>query len=78
VSIADCQTFSDSIDEKSAGNLNLYYFDALLNTGIGITLYVVHLQSSSTKGKLSSRAECVSKSSNPQVFAFQHLLQQTA
>jgi hypothetical protein len=29
VSIADCQTFSDSIDEKSAGNLNLYYFDAL-------------------------------------------------
>jgi hypothetical protein len=29
VSIADCQSFSDSIDEKSAGNLNLYYFDAL-------------------------------------------------
>jgi hypothetical protein len=29
VSIADCQTFSDSIDEKSAKNLNLYYFDAL-------------------------------------------------
>jgi hypothetical protein len=29
VSIADGQTFSDSIDEKSAGNLNLYYFDAI-------------------------------------------------
>jgi hypothetical protein len=29
VSIADAQTFSDSIDEKSAGNLNLYYFDAI-------------------------------------------------
>jgi hypothetical protein len=28
-SIADGQTFSDSIDEKSAGNLNLYYFDAI-------------------------------------------------
>jgi hypothetical protein len=26
---ADGQTFSDSIDEKSAGNLNLYYFDAI-------------------------------------------------
>jgi hypothetical protein len=29
VSIADGQTFSDSIDEKSAGNLYLYYFDAI-------------------------------------------------
>jgi hypothetical protein len=29
VSIADGQTFSDSIDEKSAWNLNLYYFDAI-------------------------------------------------
>jgi hypothetical protein len=29
VSIADGKTFSDSIDEKSAGNLNLYYFDAI-------------------------------------------------
>jgi hypothetical protein len=28
VSIADALTFSDSIDEKSAGNLNLYFFDA--------------------------------------------------
>jgi hypothetical protein len=29
VAIADGQTFSDSIDKKSAGNLNLYYFDAI-------------------------------------------------
>jgi hypothetical protein len=29
VAIADCQTFSDSIDKKSEGNLNLYYFDAI-------------------------------------------------
>jgi hypothetical protein len=27
--IADSQTFSDSIDKKSAGNLNLYCFDAI-------------------------------------------------
>jgi hypothetical protein len=29
VAIADGQTFSDSIDKKSAGNLNLYDFDAI-------------------------------------------------
>jgi hypothetical protein len=29
VAIADIQTFSDSIDKKSAGNLNLYNFDAI-------------------------------------------------
>jgi hypothetical protein len=29
VAIADGQTFSDSIDQKSAGNLNLYNFDAI-------------------------------------------------
>jgi hypothetical protein len=29
VAIADGQTFSDSIDKKSAGNLNLYNFDAI-------------------------------------------------
>jgi hypothetical protein len=27
VAIADGQTFSDSIDKKSAGNLNLYNFE---------------------------------------------------
>jgi hypothetical protein len=29
VAIADGQTFSDSIDKKSAGNLNLYNFDVI-------------------------------------------------
>jgi hypothetical protein len=29
VSIVDGQTFSDSIDKKSVGNLNLYNFDAI-------------------------------------------------
>jgi hypothetical protein len=29
VAIADGQTFSDSIDKKSAGNFNLYNFDAI-------------------------------------------------
>jgi hypothetical protein len=38
VAIADGQTFSDSIDKKSAGNLYLYNFDAILNNGSGFTL----------------------------------------
>jgi hypothetical protein len=38
VAIADGQTFSDSIDKKSAGNLNLYNFDVIKNNGRGITL----------------------------------------
>jgi hypothetical protein len=29
VAITDGQTFSDSIDKKSVGNLNLYNFDAI-------------------------------------------------
>jgi hypothetical protein len=29
VAIADGHTFLDSIDKKSAGNLNLYIFDAI-------------------------------------------------
>jgi hypothetical protein len=29
VAIADGKTFTDTIEKKSAGNLNMYYFDAI-------------------------------------------------